>query len=101
MTVWRLAQSARKCSGIRAKRPTPPSFSGCARDVSARAGGSARARGRRIIKLLILLFTCTFCYVLHVGFVVSVGLLFSKPRRGLLRGVVNLAFAKSDWSIRT
>ena len=26
---------------------TPPSFSGCARDATVRAGGSARACGRR------------------------------------------------------
>ena len=53
-----------------------------------RAGGSARARGLRdsvVDYMYILLFP-----VLTVGFVVSVGLLFSKPR---LRDLVNLAFA--------
>ena len=63
-----------------------------------RAGGSARARGRRVnvdsvVDFVVYMYILLCFPVLTVGFVVSVGLLFSKPRRGLLREIVNLAFA--------
>ena len=75
MTRWRLAQSARKCSARKAKSgrghavATPPSFSGCARD------GSARARRRRVNADSVV----DYMYIMLCFPVLTVGLLLVNP----------------------
>ena len=59
---------------------SPPSFSGCACVTVLRAGGSARAHGRRVnvasvVDFVVYMYILLCFPVLTVGFVVSVGLL--------------------------